>query len=65
MKALKTKKTMVINLKGGHIPLKLDNPDQHFEEIKRGTGVIQPEKGKGSYSRKKTKKKIRFTNHFE
>ena len=56
---------MVINLKGGHIPLKLDNADQHFEEIKRGTGVIQPEKGKGSYSRKKTKKKIRFTNHFE
>ena len=53
MKKSKKDKMMVIKLKGGYKPTELDDAHKHFQEIKRGTGVIIPAKGKGSYSRKK------------
>lgn len=53
MKKTKIKKKIVIKLKGGYKPTELDDAHKHFQEMKRGTGVITPAKGKGSYIRKK------------
>lgn len=39
-----------ITLKGGYVPVKMDNIHEHFEETKRGCGVQESKK---TYNRKK------------
>ena len=41
-----------IKIKGGYVPIKIEDIGSHIAEIKRGVGIIKPKKGKGSYSRK-------------
>lgn len=43
---------MNITLKGGYIPLPIDNIGEHNAFVNRGAGIHKPKKGKGSYTRK-------------